>query len=361
MNFEELKKINITHLERKDLGNNLNFNSITDSIAYLHERLLFFEKKNDSLTRNQRAAISAMINDFLTWCNKIKEFNHAANESLETAQHKKNEIIAQICQIEENFNSQILPLVNDIELHDEKIQQTIERLNNEVRQMDDSLKRKINHFDQEFGDRITNADKKITEINDSFNGTRDTTNALIQEAREKSDNLLKLTQDFSAEKLVSKYGDIFEKQARKNFRVAMVSLAIFTLSIIVGIILIVVLFKPIINELKGLNGEKLRLEYIITNIIFRLSILSIIALYIKESLKNFNVNMHLYNLNRHRQNSLLSFSTFIENTNDPNTRNYLIKEISKTIYSVQQSGYLSETKKGLNLNQITDLVKTIKP
>jgi len=70
--------------------------------------------------------------------------------------------------------------------------------------------------------------------------------------------------------------------------------------------------------------------------------------------------MHLYNLNKHRHNALMSFDTFISIPSSKETRDFLIKEITKTIYSVNKIGYLDEDRKTMNIPQVAELFKTIK-
>lgn len=68
-----------------------------------------------------------------------------------------------------------------------------------------------------------------------------------------------------------------------------------------------------------------------------------------------------YHLNMQRHNALLSFDTFIGTPNSKDTRDYLIEEIARTIYSVHKIGYLSEDRKSMDISQVTELLKTLKP
>jgi hypothetical protein len=82
---------------------------------------------------------------------------------------------------------------------------------------------------------------------------------------------------------------------------------------------------------------------------------------LKESLKNYNVNMHLYNLNLHRQHSLESFDMLVANTTDEATRDLIIKELAQTIYANQEDGYLpSLGKKVISVSQVTELIKALR-
>lgn len=75
--------------------------------------------------------------------------------------------------------------------------------------------------------------------------------------------------------------------------------------------------------------------------------------------------MRLYNLNKHRQNSLESFRTLISNlkdhdSSDREVRSSIIKQIAETIYSHQDDGYVSRDKKQMSISEMTDLVKALR-
>ena len=71
--------------------------------------------------------------------------------------------------------------------------------------------------------------------------------------------------------------------------------------------------------------------------------------------------MHLYTLNKHRENVLRTFESFVKSTDDPKIKDALLKEAAKAIFITGDTGYLSRKegeKEGWDLIQIiNDLTK----
>jgi hypothetical protein len=83
---------------------------------------------------------------------------------------------------------------------------------------------------------------------------------------------------------------------------------------------------------------------IILELITRLVVVSFCIYLITFSLKQYNVQKHLYTLNKHRQNTLDSYKLFIDSLdqNDGTVRNALMMEVAKAIYEAGQTGYISQ-------------------
>lgn len=339
MNYNDVRNINTESLKRNELsGSQLGFAEINHTLVDLKKNLLFFEGTQDALTQFQKEVLSGVGAAFVQFCGDIKRFSLGPSESLETALSRKNELLNKVRQLDNSFTTQLLPVLLNIKINGDESQQQLALLNTKISTIDQTLQQKVGQYDNELRNKVAAAEATIKEANN-----------LILEAR-----------SFSVEKLTDKYGPIFENQAKKNWIAAMISLAVLTLAFAATIYLAFYLFMPLINQLRDFNDGE-HLGFVISNIVFRLTLLSAAFLFTKESLKNYNVNMHLYNLNKHRQNSLLSFNTFIANATEETTKNQLIKELGKTIYSVGQIGYLTEDRKGVNISQIAELIKAVKP
>jgi len=149
------------------------------------------------------------------------------------------------------------------------------------------------------------------------------------------------------------YSNIFFEEAKENstnsrnwLRVGVALAVLFVISIIVinvtdWLIPFEVILgddkKPIFNE-SGELVTKLNIRKIIAQIL----IFAVQIYFIGFAIKQHTTNKHLFTVNKHRQNALDSYDLFKESIKEEDvaTRNSLVLEIAKTIYSPGQTGYL---------------------
>ncbi len=357
LDYDKLEQLNTETLKRENLGNNLNFNQVNDVILKIKNRLLFFKDKPvEALTIGDKGKIGSLGGSFISLCEQIIAFQHNGNEDLATAIARRDAIINQFAELEKQFNITVLPLMHEIMLFDEETQNKLSNLNKTV----EEISKKNEENNKIFNENINTHNQQLGQMKKEFGNQLKEVGRIKQNAIQEVDDIKRKAQDFSTEAVVEKYGTIFDEQAKTNKKIAYISLGFL---IFFGLFLIWLanyLFKPLIDMLLEPDNN-ISYGFLATSLIFRLTILSVLFIAIKESLKNFNVNMHLYNLNKHRQNALKSFDTFKGIPNSDETRDCLIKEIARTIYSVNKIGYLSESKKTADTSQIIDLIKSIKP
>lgn len=134
----------------------------------------------------------------------------------------------------------------------------------------------------------------------------------------------------------------------------------------IGIVSVVVFICTLsFGAFDGLETENLSAtgefeSYNIGNIMARLLILAIQVFFISFSFKQYTVNRHLQNVNRHRANAFESYQLFdnILPKDDEIHRNELMLQLSKAIYEQGSTGYLSE--KGANFNlSLTEITKML--
>ncbi|MBE9465498.1 hypothetical protein ACFP1I_22320 [Dyadobacter subterraneus] len=77
--------------------------------------------------------------------------------------------------------------------------------------------------------------------------------------------------------------------------------------------------------------------------------------------KNYKSSKHNQILNKHRANALASFQAFVESPNaDATTKNAVLLEATKTIYGVQQTGYV-QTDNDDSPNKIIEMIQSVQP
>lgn len=151
---------------------------------------------------------------------------------------------------------------------------------------------------------------------------------------------------------VSKYADIFRKESDDYDKKA---LGWLIASIV---ILILILGVSIYSYFNITESEK-------TSVILQYSISKIVvlsALFYALSISNKNYKAHRHNvvMNKHRHNALRTFTTFTEGAGDDiQTKNAVLLEATRTIFSNQQTGYLSQEKDTEPSNKIIEIIKSV--
>lgn len=360
MDFESLRDLKTERLRRSELDKELRFDGVVDDLNRIRTDILIFEDKWTQLSHIEQGVVSDINEIFLQIVGLIDGFSHHSTESKHSVIEKRRVILEKLASLNTIFIERIFPIICRIEikyLKDRDITNA-DIINKKITESQSLLNTKISIFETSFTQAIENFNKKSSEQFANIKNEVENSRKIFSEATK----IKQEAENFSVDKLVEKYGDIFLKQANKNKWIAIVSLILFSIGIVVVILLAYYLFLPLIEEITtfSTSNKNNSIEYVIVGTIFRLVLLSLAYIFIKEALRNFNSNMHLYNINLHRQNSLQSFSTLISQTSDHQVRNQIIKDISQTIYSGQDDGYIRSEKKNISVTEITELIKALR-
>ncbi|MDH5367404.1 MAG: hypothetical protein OEW67_10475 [Cyclobacteriaceae bacterium] len=170
---------------------------------------------------------------------------------------------------------------------------------------------------------------------------------------EEMERALKSTQDSAAKSGVTKYSALFKDESEIHKTEASFwlkcTIGIITLIVVASIILIV--FFP---------DNKTEIGQIVQYTVSKIIILS--ALFFGLSLCNRNFKAHKHNevVNKHRQNALATFETFSNAAgSDIQTKNAVLIEATKTIFSNQRTGYLSNSSESESSNKIVEIIKGV--
>jgi hypothetical protein len=77
--------------------------------------------------------------------------------------------------------------------------------------------------------------------------------------------------------------------------------------------------------------------------------------------KIYRAARHNYIVNRHRQNALSSFETFVQASTDDQTRNAVLLHAAQCIFAPQASGFASGEGEGAGSPNVIELIRTIAP
>jgi hypothetical protein len=73
----------------------------------------------------------------------------------------------------------------------------------------------------------------------------------------------------------------------------------------------------------------------------------------------YRAHRHNYVLNRHRQNALGTFNTFVDSAHDAQTKSAVLLQATQAIFVIQPTGYISQEMDSGGLPQILEVVKTV--
>lgn len=364
IDFDLIKKIVLLDLERIDLSAPLRFNETIPYFKRLIESFLFFEGKESELLITDQDTIKRIFNEFRNLVQQVQNFQSEPSESVQNTQNRRDGLTGNIKKLDTTFSVSVLPIYLRIktESSDKNFKTKIESFDKIIIESQNLISTKVASFDSNFNSLVKNFERDSGNMASDLQTKIKDSRELLRDAHE----IKRKAEEFSTENIVEKYGSIFSKQAKENRVIAFISLSLFLISLGMTIFFAFRFFIPILDALKNIkDDETIRLEYVITNVIFRITLLSLFLVFVKECLKNFNINMRLYNINKHRQNSLESFRTLISNLKDNDSadreaRSSIIRQIAETIYSNQDDGYISKDKKQMSVSEITDLIKALR-
>lgn len=164
---------------------------------------------------------------------------------------------------------------------------------------------------------------------------------------------LKSAEEAAAKVGVSRHSQIFKTESIEHEEQAKTWLK-WTVGILIAIVIVSAVFIFLFPDSDSTSAEII--QFSITKIV----ILS--ALFYGLSICNRNYKAHRHNvtLNKHRQNALSTFETFAKAAGtDIQTKNAVLIEVTHTIFSNQQTGYLSSERDNDSSNKIVEIIKNV--
>lgn len=178
----------------------------------------------------------------------------------------------------------------------------------------------------------------------------------IKQNQAEAKNIIEGMREASLKAGTSKFSSIFESQALKNRNTALAWL-LFTIVFGVGIGYFV--WKYFINYYYGIQ-DQIDLRISIPIIISKFVFVSLMTAFFFQFVKNFNSNMHLFVINRHKANCLNTFQAMVESSDDSRTREAVLLQASKAIFELSETGFVSNSDReitGLETIRVIDQLK----
>lgn len=157
---------------------------------------------------------------------------------------------------------------------------------------------------------------------------------------EKANNILESIQ-LAAEKVgTSKHAEIFNKQSQKHLVMAILFFLLSAAGTFgVGKFLFYV-FEELVNSIK--NTPNMNIAITLQIFFAKIIIVSYLSFVLYQLFKNYNAQMHLSTLNRHRANSLQTFKIFVDSTENPKTRDVILMQATRAIFEAGDTGFISQ-------------------
>ncbi len=175
----------------------------------------------------------------------------------------------------------------------------------------------------------------------------------LKEKDEEADKTLKSIKDISASSGAEAYSHVFASQAGKHKTAAwhwlLASMCFF-------VVIVIYLISLFINGIAASSND---LVQVVRAISLHALFLAAVYFALSQSVKNYNVNMHLEVVNEHLQNSLRTFEAFLHAATEPEVRSAVLLQATKSIFDPGKTGYLQKEGQVSYSFSVADIFKKI--
>jgi len=315
-NLDVISKTQVEDLIRPELGGELNFESGRETFS--RNLKLFKDLSNCNLENIPVATLEQLnskVGDFITRMKKVKDFS--ANQT--SPVNVRDSIVKEFQNQYQTYFTSIHPIIS----YSIRKGTDFEKLENQAKE----------------------TVKKLIDIQSKF---QEDVNSKLKE----SESILNKIRDAAANVGVAQHSSHFEIEAGENYEASIkwfwgtIFMAILTIGWGIGSVFL----YPNIDDTAKI------IQFVVSKII----ILSALYYGLVWSAKNFKALRHNYIVNKHRQNALKTFETFVKAAGDDmQTKNAVLLQATYSIFSSQNSGYNSVDPDSENPNKIVEIIKNV--
>lgn len=204
-----------------------------------------------------------------------------------------------------------------------------------------------NSYNQEAQEKLAEMDVAIKEVISKGEEAAGQAQIKLQEAQ----SILSELKRVSAETGVAKHSTHFEDEAKTHSETALKWL-LFTIAL--GIVTMFITFKFNIK----VDTDTSKTIDIVHAVTSKLMILSVLYYVLVWSGKNYSAHRHNFVVNKHRQNALKTFETFVKAAEDIDTKNAVLLQATQSIFSAQPSGYIVKDAEQDSPNKIIEIMRS---
>jgi len=159
-----------------------------------------------------------------------------------------------------------------------------------------------------------------------------------------------------AKAVVAKHAGNFNQEASNQLFAAKVCLGIAVAFAIAIYWYVEVTFAESLTELIPVVGPSVPMSLVLQIGLSKAVVVSLLTYGLVVTVRNFSACLHNHVLNTHRRNALSTFETFVESTQDQQTKDAILRTAADAVFKPQATGYL---KSGLEPAQPSNIVEVI--
>ncbi len=183
---------------------------------------------------------------------------------------------------------------------------------------------------------------------------------LLDEALVEAQSTLTKQKDAAAETGATRHAALFADEATNHNKIAGYwLLALFAILIVTAgaaLSLLFVQLKDIDAAVEQALGRPVSMDHIQFTI-SKVLLVAVCFYALAIASKNYKAHRHNAVVNKHRQNALQTFETFVKAASDSQTKNAVLLEAARTIFGNQATGYLSKDGDSDSPSRIIEIFK----
>ncbi|HLP35959.1 hypothetical protein [Lacibacter sp.] len=302
-------------IKREKLGADLHFEELRNEFIQIAETVQKIEQCNlIPVPFTNLKNYSATIGQIENFYKRIKDFSVSTNDLV----NQRTSLIAQINMMIINLVEHATPIFlvdllkgNDLSIEKAKVQSLVE----EIKKEKDS------------------SDKDITEIKKELTST------------------LESAKRAAAQVGVAQHSFVFKEEADFHLTEAKKwlgwTIGVLVITAIAGLGFLY--WMPATAE-----GTAHLVQFTITKVV----VLAVLFYGLSICIKNYRAHKHNNILNKHRQNALQTFETFVKASTDDQTKNAVLLQTTQSIFANQHTGYSSNESDGDMPSKVIEIIKS---
>jgi uncharacterized membrane protein len=319
-NIDAIDEVDYVKRIRLSLSKIASIKTIIDGgiqvILYYHVPIILIENADKFMNLLQK-----QINSFNSL---ITRYDRTSYKKFESGfESIYNDLFANEATPNEIIESHPLPFLNTFNAIKLYESQTKETINNLFLEMKDDYVYEMQEAHKKANNNLTAIEKKMTKMD-----------SIVSETEKKAGGFIN-----------SEFSKTFHEEHKGHRRYSDMWLIAGIVSILAffSLILLTNVFKNLPTE--GVYGD--HVKYYVSNIILKLTMISITIFFISFCFKQYSVNRHLSTINKHRANAFGSYKLFEALAKDGPEKNVLLHQLAKAIYEQTSTGFIND-KGGIN-------------
>ena len=306
------------------------------------ERVQDFQPRD--LVQSERLGAEAAFTEAVEPAERLIDlFNQLPSSSVWDLPTRQKQNVQTWSKAAYNLFEQILSFsVNEGNIQDRKTQL--------VQQLSEAFQTNFNHLSPLISysmARKVDFNRLSEEGRAAVQGVRDETAKLLEEIERTSENastVLDEVKEAAAQQGVTQMAKYFADEAVEHQKASKNWLAGAIVSTIVLIIYVTSTFYFVVPD---------TIAAAIQSVSSKIIMFFTLAFVVFQCAKNYATHRHNFVVNRHRQNSLMTFTTLTEASTAPDARDVVLQHASAAIYAPIDSGYTKKEERGYNSNALS--------